>query len=88
MRDPNRIPRILDKLKAIWQDQPDLRFWQLLAILDPNQVCNPNFQIEDDKTEKMFDNLYDQIEEIESRCEDCGKPEHERDGHYCKDGWK
>jgi len=29
MRDPSRIPIIVDKLKEIWLTQPDLRFGQL-----------------------------------------------------------
>lgn len=33
MRDPKRIQRILDLLFKIWEQQPDVRFNQLVQIL-------------------------------------------------------
>ena len=31
MRDPKRIPRILDQIRVIWEKNPDLRFCQLIG---------------------------------------------------------
>ena len=33
MRDPARIPTILEKLNAVWQKYPDIRFGQLIINL-------------------------------------------------------
>jgi len=33
MRDPNRIPKVLAVIKEVWNQYPDLRFWQLLPVL-------------------------------------------------------
>lgn len=33
MRDPTRIEEVLGLINQIWQEQPDLRFQQLLYIL-------------------------------------------------------
>lgn len=37
MRDPNRIDRILEAVKAIWKKHPDMRLGQLLCnvLRDP-----------------------------------------------------
>lgn len=58
MRDPLRIPRILGKLETIWQDNPDLRFFQALDAVTrkiPNTLGGDKFYVEDDVTEKAFD---------------------------------
>jgi len=47
MRDKNRIPVILDKLKEKWEKNPDLRFCQLLHnTIYPSTI--PMFYLEDD----------------------------------------
>ena len=33
MRDPKRIPVILEELRKIWMEVPDERFWQFLMNL-------------------------------------------------------
>lgn len=33
-RDPKRIERILTLVKKLWQDKPDLRFFQLIGIIN------------------------------------------------------
>lgn len=37
MRDPNRIPRILNLLRAYWEENPDLRLGQIVVNLTPDQ---------------------------------------------------
>jgi len=32
-RDPKRIPRILKEIERIWNQYPDLRFYQLMDML-------------------------------------------------------
>lgn len=33
MRDPKRIPRIIAKIKQLWELTPDLRFGQLVSYI-------------------------------------------------------
>ena len=33
MRDPKRIPELLEELRKIWMEVPDERFWQFLMNL-------------------------------------------------------
>lgn len=54
MRDPERIPRMLDKLKQLWQLYPDQRLGQLII----NYVTGDGpaaFYVEDDKAEARID---------------------------------
>ena len=46
MRDINRIDEILDELKQIWKEYPDLRLGQLLLNAVPESYL---YYIEDDK---------------------------------------
>jgi uncharacterized protein YihD (DUF1040 family) len=55
MRDPNRINRILEKLRAAWLSSPDLRLGQLVMnaiAMTEDRPVNDIFYIEDDQTEK------------------------------------
>jgi hypothetical protein len=57
MRNPNRIPRILEKLARNWSKYPDLRLGQLLDSLR-FVACDRDidmFYIEDDLIEKELD---------------------------------
>jgi len=50
MRDPDRIPLILEKVRELWEKYPDLRLGQLIANAhncSPNRKCDI-FYIEDD----------------------------------------
>lgn len=51
MRDPNRIDEMVSDFAAIWKQNPDMRFGQLVVNLlgvDP-------FYIEDDDIKKIFE---------------------------------
>ena len=52
MRDPQRIPVILERLQKVWSVYPDLRLGQLIsaAMTDPDQL----FYISD---EQLISNL-------------------------------
>ena len=47
MRDPKRIDRFCDMLKAYWYMVPDLRFMQLVCNLQA-QIGSDGFYLEDD----------------------------------------
>jgi uncharacterized protein YihD (DUF1040 family) len=52
MRDPARIPRILDLVREIWCKNPDLRLSQL--IMNSLGINFDPYYIEDDKLEKAL----------------------------------
>jgi hypothetical protein len=53
MRDPQRINRILAKLKEVWIVRPDLRLGQLVMNFDFDDL----YQVEDDVMEMHLDSL-------------------------------
>ena len=53
MRDPTRIPLLLQKLEQAWSRDPDQRLCQF--ILNLTYMCTPTFYIEDDKMESLLD---------------------------------
>lgn len=65
MRDPARIPIILEKLNAVWQKYPDIRFGQLIINLYsqiPTSSGNIRgsvdfFSIEDPDFERVLDRV-------------------------------
>lgn len=58
MRDPARIDRILTKLKALWDANPDWRLGQLLAnASEPHPPMPEFFYMEDDTFEERLDSL-------------------------------
>jgi hypothetical protein len=56
MRDPKRIPVILEMLGNIWKKYPDMRLGQLIE----NVVDNPTvlYYIEDDRLIQSIESLY------------------------------
>lgn len=57
MRDPNRINCIMNLLKEWWMTYPDLRFGQVMAVLNfqMGEVTKIDpFYVEDDKLEKIL----------------------------------
>ncbi len=50
MRDKKRIPKILNHLEEIWNENPDLRLGQIIMIATrPKSTCPEVFYIEDDE---------------------------------------
>lgn len=58
MRDINRIHPIMKEFEKFWEKNPDLRFWQLISML---QNGNDRFYVEDDVTFKLFKELNKEI---------------------------
>lgn len=55
MRDPNRIEIILDGIKNIWKENPDLRLGQLLC----NVLRDPAlYHVEDEQLVRMLELYY------------------------------
>lgn len=58
MRDTNRIPKILETLKSLWEDNPDLRLGQLLTnAINPEAPNSKLFYIEDNELVRRMNNL-------------------------------
>ncbi len=57
MRDPNRINKVIEYLRALWQSNPDMRLMQLLC----NAVGDGPFiyYLEDDKLMEALKNCYE-----------------------------
>lgn len=53
MRNPKRIGEFCDRLKAAWATVPDMRFGQLVAILQ--SAGGDLFYLEDDETLKLIE---------------------------------
>lgn len=52
MRDPARIPRMLETIRKVWETHPDLRLGQLLVnAMRPSRPSPQVFYFEDDKLE-------------------------------------
>lgn len=55
MRDPQRIDNILERLKIVWKDNPDLRLGQLLlAVVKMDRL----FYIEDEKLILLLEDYF------------------------------
>lgn len=61
MRDKNRISSILDKIEAVWINNPDMRLGQLLVNLAPPRLNNDIFYWEDTDLELALDNTIEKI---------------------------
>lgn len=49
MRNPKRIPAILDELRTLWESHPDWRLGQLIANLTRECGLDDPFFVEDDR---------------------------------------
>jgi len=56
MRDPDRIPRIIKKLKKVWKMHPDYRLGQLVSNLQGPGVQDVFF-MEDEVWEDILEHL-------------------------------
>ena len=57
MRDVERIPKVLDKIKEIWLRYPDLSLCQLLENTKPTNL-NDMYYIEDEDLLKLLEAHY------------------------------
>ncbi len=57
MRDPQRIDKIIDKIREIWKQNPDIRFWQLLFAIGYLESNEDPFMLEDDILEWCIDSF-------------------------------
>ena len=55
MRDPGRIKRILAALRAVWKENPDMRFGQLICNAVREDML---YYIEDDTLVKALEKYY------------------------------
>ena len=53
MRDPARIDRLVELLRAVWNAHPDWRLGQLIMNVNPNGHSDP-FHIPDDQWERAL----------------------------------
>lgn len=59
MRDPERIDRLLDQIRMIWQTHPDYRLGQLIVnFVRPQQPCAEIYNIEDDELEDKINQYH------------------------------
>lgn len=48
-RDPTRIPKIMDQLERVWEQNPELRLLQLLiSVIRPSEPAPDLFYVEDE----------------------------------------
>ena len=55
MRDPKRIPELLNRLANAWKQNPDLRLGQLIVNALPPEMESDPFHIEDEKLIKEIE---------------------------------
>lgn len=61
MRDPKRIPRIIEKLQQVWEASPDMRLGQLVDNLKckAGKAQSDIFYVEDDLIEQALEIVKD-----------------------------
>jgi len=56
MRDPQRIARIVEKLRQLWLSYPDQRLGQLVEnVTSASRYHGSTFQVEDEEIEEALD---------------------------------
>lgn len=64
MRDPNRIDPLLEQIRDVWIQQPDMRLGQLLVVLaQPESPCPELFHLEDNQLARRLAAYRDTIEQ-------------------------
>lgn len=62
MRDPNRIPQVMEKLQKLWEQVPDWRFMQLINNIQSAEGYDL-FYVEDSTFVDILDKYFnDEIE--------------------------
>ena len=68
MRDPDRIDRMIERLRELWHASPDLRLGQLLVnVIRPGEPCPRIFYAEDTDTEAKMMAYPAPVESIEAK---------------------
>ena len=62
MRNPERIPKILNEIEKIWQQYPDLRLGQLILNLEYRL---PLYNVEDEELVAALKSLYGGVRDEE-----------------------
>lgn len=62
MRNPDRIPKILNEIEKIWQQYPDLRLGQLILNLEYRL---PLYHVEDEELVAALKALYKGVRDEE-----------------------
>ena len=57
MRPIERIPKLLETLEKVWLKYPDLRFMQLINMIQSTEGSDM-FYVEDDELEKILKDKY------------------------------
>ena len=56
MRDPDRIPVILEQVRVLWEKNPDWRLCQLVVnVAKPTAPCPQIFNVEDEAFQKNLE---------------------------------
>ena len=70
MRNPNRIPKVLQAFEEVWTQYPDIRFWQILPVLQSyvnavnGQPQNSDlFYLEDDEFLKILEKYKEELKD-------------------------
>lgn len=64
MRNPNRIPKVLNAFQALWETCPDMRFFQLIEFVKGMEDL---FYLEDDKAINLFYQKITQISQMKGK---------------------
>ena len=59
MRDPNRIAHLLVLLGKLWKRNSDLRFAQIIEILNSKLCTDDMFYVEDEDLIKLLERMVD-----------------------------
>ncbi len=64
MRDPSRIDPLLEQIRDIWKQQPDMRLGQLMVVMArPAVPCPDLFHLEDDQLAHRVADYHTAIED-------------------------
>ena len=83
MRNPNRIPEILQKIEKIWKAHPDLRLGQFIG-----NVVNPMYlyEIEDELLVKMLQVGYGTVINVQAQINHKGEFCIHNKDVFCQEG--